>query len=179
MSLQDEVRALDARIEALQEERRAVFQRSIEAPGEKAWPDWLAMDEVETRRGIQYPVQLTGIHYERSDALEKGHRKVGSWVACQPCEPELERKTYLGVYLGDLTQGVVCYLTQDGVLSVGFGWHNPAMWIPTLKRVVMGNCSNWRVISSPEKLQQITREDVEGAGWMKALREIEKGAGVA
>lgn len=176
MTFQDEVKELDAQIEALQAARRAVFQRSIDAPdGEKAWPDWLADGHAcHADMCIRYPVEVVGIHRDATPALISTSARVGSWVACQPCEPELVRRTYLGVLLGYLTQGVECYLTGDGVLSVGMRCHNPAMWIPALKRVVMGSGSNWHVISSPEELQQITREDVEGAGWMKALRELEK-----
>jgi hypothetical protein len=65
---------------------------------------------------------------------------------------------------------------KTGVLEVGLAMHNPAIWVPDLKRIVFGMESWWGVIDNPDDLKQITDADIQNVWYVKALQGLEGGA---
>jgi hypothetical protein len=94
------------------------------------------------------------------------------WVAVRPCSDDAEGKTFLGYLLGDLAQSASVSLTRDGTLNIGFGAHNPAMFVPDLGRVVMGYESWWSQIKTEADLRQITDADITNVWYVKALAAL-------
>jgi len=96
----------------------------------------------------------------------------GAWVAVRPTD---DPKTYLGVYLGDLViQQAARFNTATGELAIvpAMLGTNPALYIPDLKRIVMGFESWWGTVASEEDLKQITDADISDVWYMRALKEM-------
>jgi len=160
--------------EAIERERVEIYRASIDATGDdKLCPDWMAEMLSEKHRVIEYPVQITGIARSADAVLEA--EKNTKWVAVRSCDPAHGEKTYLGMMLGRMATAVGAQLSKDGVLEIGFGMHNPAMYVPELHEVVMGNGSWWSRIEKPEDLSKITNADINDIWYVRALRELEKG----
>jgi len=170
---------LREREEVIKQERSEVYEASLAADeGQKVIPDWLAQDAIEDhgQRFIQYPLTVNGIHHEEERVLRPAlHRRGAKWVAVRSVNPKHGNKTYLGVLLGDMAQGVSASLNKDGVLSIGLGWHNPAMYVPDLHEVIFGSGSWWSPIEKPEDLRQITDADIQNVWYVRALKEMEQG----
>lgn len=116
---------------------------------------------------IEFPVEVSKI--ESRGGIARGSKEVGSWVSIRPCSDD---KTYLGVYLGDMTADFFhSYNIKTKVLSV-IPHGNPAIYVPDLKRVVWGCESWWGIIDTPEKLRKITNSDIENVWYVKALKEL-------
>ena len=95
----------------------------------------------------------------------------GTFVSVRPCDDECKGKTYLGIYIGSIPLSLwVGYNSKEGELTINAGMHNPAIWVPALKRVVMGCESWWGKIESPEDLKEITDSDIENCWYVKALK---------
>ena len=176
--IKEELATIGEQIKALEAQRRELYRQSVEAPeDEKACPDYVAqcLGREGGRGVLEYPIEVTGIHQEEKKALEKPWRcETGAFVAIRPCDPECHGKTYLGVYIGDLAMGVSCSVHRvSGVMTVGFGWHNPAIYVPELKRVVLGAESWWGQIKKPEDLKQISDADIQGVWYVQALKALE------
>lgn len=97
----------------------------------------------------------------------------GDMVSVRPCAPEYGDKTYLGVLIGDIAQGVSIGIRKsDGALVYDMSYHNPAIFVPDLNTVIFGNASWWGVISSEEQLRQITDADIENVWYVRALKSL-------
>lgn len=132
----------------------------------------------EGKKQVEFPLTINGIALDGE--LGFGGRGLfrscepGAWVSIRPCSEDAKNKTYLGVYLGDLPSNLAMGLTEDGKLAIKPCMHNPAIWVPDLKRVVMGYESWWDEIKSPEGLRQITDCDVNNVWYVQALKAISK-----
>lgn len=100
-------------------------------------------------------------------------QKRGLLVAIRPVDPELEGKTFLGIYIGEIARSIGGDFTEEG-LSLHFSMHNPAIFVPELGRVVFGIESWWSPIQSEDELRQITDEDIENIWYAKALNQAIK-----
>lgn len=128
-----------------------------------------------------YPLIVTAIQYDLPSiplrpALFNAET---TWVSVRPCAEEHQGKTYLGYLLGDLVLGVHLRYSEEGVLKVGPGPGNPAIFVPELGKVILGCASFWRAIKTPEELKQITNQDIDNVWYIKALKELNAAAASA
>lgn len=122
---------------------------------------------------IEFPITVTGFDRGVSEVLKArflSHELTGSWLSVRLVG---EEGTRLGVLLGEIARGTyVAFEPKTGRLSFDFCLHNPAIWVPSLNRVVWGCESWWGVISSPEQLRNITDADIENIWYVRALKEL-------
>jgi len=96
-------------------------------------------------------------------------RVTPQYVAVRPVS---DKKTYLGIYLGDVTvSGGSMYNIPKSEIFVSFRM-NPMIFIPDLMKVVLGMESWWSEIEKPEDLKQITDADIQNVWYVKALKEL-------
>lgn len=182
-SLKEKLSDVNAELKRLEGEKAAIYRASLDAPlSEKVCADGLAGFLGEAPRGSRYPMSVTGFAQTDDKTFEDDKHwlypedKVGvvpgAWVAVRPCD---DAKTYLGVFLGNAATGICAnYHPESGLLNVGLGLYNPAMWVPALRRVVFGKESWWERLKKPEDLRDITDADVEDVWYVKAMRELSK-----
>jgi hypothetical protein len=121
---------------------------------------------------IKYPITVRKIKY--SEPVQTSYRRVGMWVKVRPCAEDCKGKTFLGVYLGDLTlSSLVLYYPKTKVLEV-CPHQNPAIFVPDLGRIVWGCESWWGEVEGPEDLRQITDADIQNVWYVRALKELSK-----
>jgi hypothetical protein len=182
-ALRDELAAIGRQLEALEARRGEIYRQSLAAPAaEKVCDDRMAemLAEVDVVPELKFPIEVSGIAFEETSAWEVLGRRVtaGDFVAVRPCDPSVQGRTLLGIYLGRLsTHAAVRFDRASGVLGISRAGHNPAIWVPTLRRVVMGFESWWRKIESPDDLRQITDQDIAVVPYMQMLREMVGGGG--
>lgn len=92
-------------------------------------------------------------------------------VSVKPCAERFGGRTYLGVLLGEIAQGISIG-TKGPELHYDMAYHNPAILIPELDEVVFGNASWWGRIRDENHLRQITDEDISNVWYVKALNQI-------
>lgn len=124
---------------------------------------------------IEFPIEVSDIEFDTwdkpiRDCLWGG--KMGSFVSIRPCGEEHEGKTFLGVLLGEVpvSQGVN-YSKKTKKMEV-YQIGNPAIYVPDLQKVIFGNESWWGTIDSPEKLREITKEDINNVWYVQALKAL-------
>ena len=126
-----------------------------------------------------FPRYVAGINYEHLgktlDEKCMSGTTTGTFVAVRPCDDECEGKTYLGIFLGNLALSMsVRYSSKDMNLYPQYTMHNPAMWVPELKRIIMGCGSWWGKITSPDDLRKITDADIDNVWYVQALKSVQK-----
>jgi hypothetical protein len=47
---------------------------------------------------------------------------------------------------------------------------NPAIWVPSLNKIVWGSESWWGPITTPEQVREITDSDIESQWYVQALK---------
>lgn len=83
--------------------------------------------------------------------------------------------THLGILLGEIAQGISVGIDQEkGALRMRFGLGNPAILIPSLKKVVFGYECWWGQIGSEDDLSDITDEEIENLWYVKALKGVQE-----
>lgn len=121
---------------------------------------------------MEFPITVTGIEFEKSELIEPGLRKAGSFVKIRPCGDEYGNKTYLGVLLGDMLMNQkVKFNKETGVLQVGRSFGNPAIYVFALKKVIFGCESFWGVLDNPEQLADITDDTIDNIWYVKLIRQ--------
>lgn len=119
---------------------------------------------------IEYPLEVTAVTNHR--ARPKESEKIGAWVSVRPVKEVYDGKTFLGIYLGDLTlESLVSYDKLKKELMVT-PHTNPAIWVPDLNEIIWGCGSWWGIIKSPDELRKITDVDIENIWYVKALKEL-------
>jgi hypothetical protein len=125
---------------------------------------------------MQFPITVEDITFDGDPEPITPTRlcgaPAGAWVAVRPVKDNPENKTYLGVMLGDYQPPSVRFDRESGMLIIGKGVGNPAMWVPDLKRVVMGWGSWWRKMESETDLRQISDADIENVWYVRALKDL-------
>lgn len=166
----EELREEEKKIEA---ERREIYAQSLLAAKEdKVCSDDLAemLKNPPKFKYIKYPVTISNIAYVETKVLQPDLHS-SKWVSIAPCN---EKKTYLGILLGDMALGVTVQLNKEtNILHVGPGHFNPAIYVPDLNKVIFGCESWWSEIEKPEDLKQITDQDINNTWYVKALKELE------
>lgn len=106
---------------------------------------------------IRYPLTVTDIEMEDFLSLASSLDEPGTPVIARFME-DGKPMTSLGFFLGDFViSPVVSYDKEDGVLSVK-GLRNPAMFVPSVGRVVWG-CESWWHVTNEEDLRRLFGDD--------------------
>jgi hypothetical protein len=105
-------------------------------------------------------------------AWSLSHTKPGTPVSVRPVTPVYGGKTYLGLYLGEIPAltGITLEDTTNTIFIHNGG--NPAIYVPILRKIIMGYESWWGVIDDPAHPRQITEQDLEA--WGATLRSLLK-----
>ena len=123
---------------------------------------------------MEYPITVNKIEWDDDGSPINADRlfgaKAGAWVSVRLAGED--KKTYLGVMLGDYKPTALAFDKSTGTLHVTKSLGNPAMWVPDLKRVIMGYESWWGEIKSPEALRKITDADIESVWYVQALKTL-------
>jgi hypothetical protein len=171
-ALADELDRLSVEKKAIEEKIAAIYKRSLDAPPEeKVCEDYIAGMLANPTRFLTFPITVHGITYSDSDlfGFDIGYERF-SLVSVRPCEKALKGKTFLGIYIGQLPQGVgISYHRESGVLAARFAYHNPAIWVPELQKIVWGSGSWWSPIESLDALRAITDEEINNTWYVKLL----------
>lgn len=116
---------------------------------------------------IEYPVIINGIENEPIDTFGLGI-KVGNFVAIKPCD---DKKTYLGIYVGDLPIFISSSLDKDKILH-NRTVNNPAFFVPKLNKLVYGQESWWHKIKSADDFKEITQDDIKNQWYVQLFKEL-------
>jgi len=136
-----------------------IFSSFMDEHGEVQPVEGLSRDEE--------PITVAEVKLQR--AMSHSMTPPGTFVSVRPCD---DKKTYLGIYLGDLqTTPLVAHSTKSQTLFVNCRT-NPAMWVPDLNKVVWGYGSWWGEVASEEELRQISDADIDNVWYVKALKAI-------
>jgi len=125
---------------------------------------------------IEYPITVSNIKVNGDLGIKAKSLfspEPGTWVSVRPCDDKCKGKTHLGIYIGAIPLSLsvtIDKLSGGSEITIEPSMHNPAIWVPDLKRVVMGCGSWWAVIKSPEELKTITDSDIENCWYVKALK---------
>ena len=123
-------------------------------------------------RSVIFAIKASDIkdinHPEQRDVLNQ--RGAGKLVKIRPCGDEYGDKTYLGIYLGDMALGSSVSI-EDDKIQCNLTFHNPAIFVPELKKTIFGCESWWGEIKSEEELKEITDEDIDNTFYVALLRE--------
>ncbi len=130
---------------------------------------------VEGSPFIQFPIEITHLDGSKADDLwDKGwHHEPNTLVAIRPSAPAYEGKTFLGVYIGNLALSATMeYHRESGVLAYRPSFHNPAIYVPDLNKLIFGCESWWGRIKSEASLKAITDADINNVWYVKALQQL-------
>lgn len=183
-TLKERLEEIRAQERALAQEKRKIYAASVREtdPALKVATDGLCEALAEAGPPILTPpFEVHGIAGTGRTSLQpwtESERQPHPWVSIRPVGEEHEGKTFLGVMLGDIATDCVISLSEDGVLSVGPGRGNPAIYVPELRRVVFGYESWWGYIDGPDELREITDETINGIWYVQALKAMHGGAEV-
>ena len=118
----------------------------------------------------KYPWVITGVEWDCRPLLK---RAKPTWVRVRPCAEEFKNQTYLGWLLGDMALSQMIKLSPEGVLTVSMAAHNPAIFVPELKRVIFGCESWWSALSAPADLAEISNAAINNTWYVMALKDLE------
>ncbi len=101
--------------------------------------------------------------------------KPGALVKVRPCSDNDEKKTYLGIFLGELPTNLsFAFNKETGTLIVEPSLGNPAMLVPELGRIVFGCESWWGEVKNKDDLPEITDEMIANIPYVKLLKDAPK-----
>ncbi len=121
---------------------------------------------------FEYPMEISGV--KKHPLKNINVKKTGSLVQVRPVADEYENKTYLGIYIGEVSvEFIVGLLEKTNTLSI-INNTNPAIFVPKLRKVIFGYESWWGYIDSEEELKKITDDDIDNVWYVKLLKEMIK-----
>lgn len=123
-----------------------------------------------------FPLIVTNLKMTGSALQPSLFKPQATWVSVRPCDEALKGKTFLGWLLGEIASGLYAQMSADGTLQVSMGYHNPAIFVPELGKVVFGYESWWAAINSPDDLRRISDTDINNVWYVRALRDLESAA---
>lgn len=123
-----------------------------------------------------WPRVITGADWsQKGNIMSPGFMgyKEGSFVAIRPCEAEYNDKTFLGIYLGEMALSLqLGYNPVNGNIIPQHSFHNPAIFVPDISKIIYGCGSWWGQIESEDQLKQITNNDINNVWYVKALKQL-------
>lgn len=177
MSLREELDAIDEQMRVLSARKAKIYEASLAAPADEkverdTFSRMLAEHAREAAEKARQPLVVHEIVWdEKNDALLTSRKNV-NFVAVRIAG---EKETHLGLYIGDLALGAsIMFHKSSGVLTLGMGFHNPAIYVPKLQRIVFGCESWWGAIKSEADLKQITDADIDNLWYVKALKSLDE-----
>lgn len=156
---------------AILEEERRFLLAVLEGKEEIALPSSF----VRRKLAQEQPTQEQPTRVVRHIVWEEGR-------VLDPTPPTLvgvrlagEDRTHLGLLLGNMAAGALThYDGETQTLGLQLSFHNPAMYVPALNRIVWGYESWWEEIGTEDQLRQISNEDIDGVWYVQALKMLEK-----
>lgn len=119
-------------------------------------------------RYIEYPIEVSEIN-TNTNVFTLRESAIGKFVKIKVCSND---KTYLGLFLGELPNGIkVSHNNETKVLNLGY-MGNPAIFVFDLNKIVYGCESWWGVIENESDLREITDADIDNIWYVKALKSI-------
>jgi hypothetical protein len=123
---------------------------------------------------MKFPATVKSIVSSEDPSYIELSAKCGDYVAVRPCGDEYEDKTFLGIYICDVSLiNNVYFKEETGELTIRRSMHNPMMFVPELNKNILGIESFWKKINRKEDLESITDKDIENVWCVKALRLME------
>lgn len=125
---------------------------------------------------IQFPLAVSEIKVKEQPTYNRGlFHQVGVTVKIRPCgENNPDKKTFLGIYLGDLPRTThATYNRTSHEIEIS-QMTNPAIWVPSLNKIIFGDESWWQEIKKPEDFEDISDGQILNQWHMKALQNIYK-----
>jgi hypothetical protein len=126
--------------------------------------------DMQLSHEFEYPLEVSKIMARGGASL--GMHEVGSLVRIRPITDNEEKKTFFGIYLGDLhRETILARGTKSNTLFVS-SRTNPAIWVFARNQIVWGDSSWWGPIESEEQFDEcITDESIDSIWYVKLLRE--------
>lgn len=122
---------------------------------------------------ITYPLTISELKLPNGKAIKDGFGdKIGDLVKVRPCGDEYNNKTFLGIYLGDMDIGLHASFNRATKVLEIFRHHNPAIYIPSLKKIVYGCESWWGKITDENELKDITDKDIDSQWYVKMMKNM-------
>ena len=138
-------------------------------------------DTLELLRALNWQIKFNAFKELRCDESEAirpscvGGGKPGTLVRVRSCLPQHSGKTRLGVLIGDVARGVRHVISDDGVVTTSFSYHNPAIILLESNEIVYGCECWWCKITGPDELDRlITDGDIQSTWYVKAIMEAAK-----
>lgn len=118
--------------------------------------------------------EIKDVAHPTQPALQNGlFHKSGCLVKIRPCGEEYGNKTYIGFYIGDLALGSSLSV-KDEKIQLEFSGHNPAIFVPELRKIIYGCESWWGEIKDESELKNISNEDIQNVWYVKLWKEMNK-----
>lgn len=121
---------------------------------------------------LEYPIAVNTVEVDKIVYNDRGLScEMGTLVKIRPCNKAYENKTYLGFYLGDLPISIIqSFNNKEHKLNITTH-NNPAIFVPSINKIIFGCESWWGKINSVEELNSITDNDIENVWYVKLLKE--------
>ena len=120
---------------------------------------------------IKYPIKVSGIQKPKEPGIIQD-KKAMNLVGIMPCDEKYNKKTFLGIYLGDISCGICISHNRITEELEILNDYNPAIYVPELNKIVWGYESYWYKIDSEEKLKNITDDDINNTWYVKLLKDL-------
>lgn len=182
-AVDEQLDALDLQVKELKQTKAEILKQSLDASDEDAWMIKMELESIEINERTPLPSRKLGWKVDHVSWGEKcepfkasWRSETGAWVKVRPCGKEYEGKTYLGILLGDVALSVSFRYSPE-TRTIGFepAMHNPAMYIPDLKKIVYGCGSWWGVIEGPEDPVESLTQTSTTSGTFAPSRNSQKG----
>lgn len=122
---------------------------------------------------IESAASVENIRFNSDATFLYSKTKDIQFVSIRPCAEEYNKKTYLGVLIGDVATSVSGKISNKELI-VSPSMMNPAIYIPETNSIVYGFASWWGKIKSPDQLREITTNDINNVWYVAALKELQK-----
>lgn len=134
--------------------------------------DLIEMSSEKKESVFDNEISVKHVIFDNKKFLDKSLREQFCFVQIRPCGEEYNSKTFLGILLGDLHSPSISYSEKSKTLVVKRGIGNPAIYVPSIKKIIMGYESWWGKIEKPEDLESITNEDIDNIWYVKMIKEM-------
>lgn len=112
---------------------------------------------------LQLPIIVSQIAVAGECRVEDRHGYAGKLVRVRPIIDNPEKKTYVGIYLGELIDSPkVFYYSDENKLRVASSY-TPAIFVPALNRIVWESHAFWdRPTNTEDLFLAITESEIDG-----------------
>lgn len=120
---------------------------------------------------ITYPLTISDMQLPKGAAIEEGlGAKTGDLVKIRPCAEEYQNKTFLGIYLGDMDVGLRASFNKESRVLQIYRHYNPAIYVPSIKKIIYGCESWWGKLKDENELKDITDKDIDSVWYVKLMK---------